>query len=112
MNRSLKAALLSGLVFPGLGQLVLGAKQRGLSFMLVAATCLGTVIVSATQTAFAILEQLGAEGKPLGIETISEAAARASTTAGTVLFNVAFYGLVLCWLAGIVDAWRTGAKAR
>ncbi len=110
MNRSLKGALLSGLVFPGLGQLVLGVKKRGWLLILAVVFCLGVIVVSATQKALAILEILAEEGKPLNIESISEAAVNASTTSGSNIFNVFFLVLVLCWLFSIVDAYRIGAR--
>lgn len=110
MKRSLKGALLSGLVFPGLGQVVLGVKKRGWLLILTAVLCLSAIIISATQKALAILESLAEEGKPLDIESISEAAARASTTSGTAIFNLFFLVLVLCWLFSIVDAYRIGNR--
>ncbi len=110
MNRSLKGALLSGLVFPGLGQVVLGVKKRGWLLILTAVFCLGAIVVSAMQKALVIIEMLAKEGKPLDIESISEAAVNASTTSGTGVFNLFFLVLVLCWLFSIVDAYRIGAR--
>jgi len=110
MNRSLKGALLSGLVFPGLGQVVLGAKKRGGLLILTVVFCLGVIVVSATQKALMILERLAEEGKPLDIQSISEAATHASTTPGTVAFNLFFLIMILCWLFSIADAYRIGAR--
>ncbi|MFV1997984.1 MAG: hypothetical protein ACC641_08215 [Acidiferrobacterales bacterium] len=110
MRQSLKGALLSGLVLPGLGQVVLGAKKRGGLLILAAVVSFSVIVVSATQKALRILEILADEGKPLDIQTIGEAATRASTTPGTVLFNVFFLLLVVCWLFSIVDAYRIGAR--
>lgn len=109
MNQSLKGMLLSGLVFPGLGQLVLGAKKRGWSLILAAILCLGIIVTSATLKALRILDTLAQEGKPLDLQSISEAAERASTTAGTVIFNLVFLVLIGCWLYSMIDAWRIGA---
>lgn len=102
--------MLSGLVLPGLGQVVLGVKKRGWLLILTAIFCFGVIVVSATQKAFAILEILAAEGKPLDIQSISEAAVQASTTSGTAVFNLFFLALILCWLFSIVDAYRIGAR--
>jgi len=40
MSNSLKAALLSGLVFPGIGQVVLKRYRRGVVLMLIVLACL------------------------------------------------------------------------
>lgn len=109
MKSSLKGALLSGLVFPGLGQVVLGAKTRGWALIVAAILCLGVIVASATHKALRILDTLAQEGRPLDIESITEAAERASTTTGTVVFNLVFLVLIGCWLFSIVDAWRSGA---
>lgn len=110
MKQSLKGALLSGLVIPGLGQVVLGAKKRGGLLIMTAVVCFGALVVSATQKALRILGTLGDEGKPLNMQTISEAATQASTTSGTTVFNLFFLALILCWLFSIIDAYRIGAR--
>jgi len=101
---------LSGLVFPGLGQVILGAKKRGGLLILAAVVFFGVIVFSATRKAFRILEILADEGKPLDFQAISEAATRAATTTGTVVFNLFFLLLVFCWLFSIVDAYRIGAR--
>lgn len=110
MKQSIKGMLLSGLIFPGLGQVLLGVKKRGWSLVLVTVFFLGAIIVTATQKALVILETLGDEGKPLDMESISEAATRASTTSGTAVFNFFLLALVFCWLFSIIDAYRIGTR--
>lgn len=110
MKQSIKGVLLSGLIFPGLGQVLLGAKKRGWLIVLTAIACLVAIVVVATQTALVVLEQLGDEGKPLNTDTISEAAIRASTESGSSLFSFFLLALLLCWLFSVVDAYRIGAR--
>lgn len=107
MNASVKAALLSGLVFPGLGQLVLGAKRRGTLLIVGTLSCLTAMIVVATRKALMILDTLAREGRPLDMQSIREAAEQASAPPGSLVFNLFLFGLVLCWLYAIVDAYRT-----
>lgn len=109
MKSSLKGALLSGLVIPGLGQVVLGANKRGWLLIIAAVFCFVVIVFSATKKALRILKTLGDEGKPLDIQSISEAATQASTTSGTAIFNLFFLFLIICWLFAIVDAYRIGA---
>lgn len=110
MKQSIKGALLSGLIFPGLGQVLLGVKKRGWLLVLTTFFFLAAIVVTATQKALVILETLGDEGKPLDMESITEAATRASTPSGTAVFNFFLLALLLCWLFSIVDAYRIGAR--
>lgn len=110
MKQSLKGALLSGLVFPGLGQVALGAKKRGWWLILTAILSFVVIVVSAVQKALAVIEKLAAEGKPLDVQSIIEVAASASTTPGSVMFNLFFLILIFCWLFSIVDAYRIGGR--
>lgn len=110
MKQSLKGALLSGLVFPGLGQVVLGAKKRGWLLILTSIFSFGVIVVSAVQKALGIIEKLAAEGKPLDVQSITEVASNASTTPGSVMFNLFFLILVFCWLFSIIDAYRVGTR--
>jgi len=58
MSKSLRAALLSGLVFPGLGQIVLEHYKRGVVLMLTVLACLSVVVVKAVQQALTILDRI------------------------------------------------------
>ena len=62
MNNSLKGAFLSGLIFPGLGQVVLKHYKRGAVIMLTVLVSLSVVAVKAVQHALAILEKIELEG--------------------------------------------------
>jgi TM2 domain-containing membrane protein YozV len=74
MNNSLKGALLSGLVFPGLGQIVLKHYKRGVVIMLMVLVSLFVVVVKAAQYALAILEKIESEGGTISLSIISNAA--------------------------------------
>ena len=110
MNNSLKGAFLSGLIFPGLGQVVLKHYKRGAVIMLTVLVSLSIVVVKAVQHALAILEKIESEGGAISMSTISDAATQASTTSGGLTFNLALLLIILCWIIGIVDAYRIGKK--
>jgi uncharacterized metal-binding protein len=110
MDNSLKGALLSGLVFPGLGQLVLKHYKRGAIIIIAVLISLFIVVVEAVQRALAILEEIQLEGSEISISSISEAASRASTTSGSLAFNLALSLAILLWIIGAVDAYRIGKK--
>ena len=110
MNNSLKGALLSGLVFPGLGQIILKHYQRGIALMVTVLVSLLVIIVKAAQQAFIILEKIELEGGPIDMSTISDAAIQSSTTSDNFIFNFVTTLIIICWIIGVVDAYRIGKK--
>jgi hypothetical protein len=108
MNNSLKGAFLSGLVFPGLGQLALKHYKRGAVIIIAVLISLSIVVAEAVQHALAILEEIQFEGGAISISSISEAATRASTASGSLVFNLALLLAILLWIIGAVDAYRIG----
>jgi TM2 domain-containing membrane protein YozV len=110
MNNSLKGALLSGLVFPGLGQIILKHYQRGIALMVTVLVGLSVIVVKATQQAFIILEKIESEGGPIDMSTISNAATQSSTTSDNFIFNFVAILIIICWIVGVVDAYRIGKK--
>ncbi len=110
MNNSLKGAFLSGLVFPGLGQLALKHYKRGAVIIIAVLISLSIVVAEAVQKALAILGEVQIEGGEISISSISEAASKASTTSGSLVFNLALSLVILLWIIGAVDAYRIGKK--
>ena len=110
MNNSLKGVFWSGLIFPGLGQVVLKRYKRGAVIMLTVLVSLSVVVVKAVQHALAILEKIESEGGAISMSTISNAASQASTASGSLTFNLVLLLVILCWIIGAVDAYRIGKK--
>ena len=108
MQNSLKGAFLSGLIFPGMGQLALKSYRRGVALVLTTTLGMGVIVIEATRTARAIIEQIEAEGGQITIETIRIAAHQATAISGNLILNAALIILTLCWLVGTVDAYRVG----
>jgi TM2 domain-containing membrane protein YozV len=110
VKNSLKGALLSGLVFPGLGQLVLKRYGRGVALMLIVMAGLFVIIRITVRQAYAVLEKINAAGGAADTETITRAAAQAATPHDTLIINLVTLLLIVCWLAGIIDAYRIGKR--
>ncbi len=110
MSNALKGALLSGLVFPGFGQVILKHYKRGIVLMLTVLAGLSVVVVKAVQQALAVLDQIKSEGGVIGMSTISKAADQASTNSDSRMVNLVLLLIVLCWIIGIVDAYMIGRK--
>lgn len=110
MNKSVKAALLSGLVFPGVGQLSIGYKKRGWLIIFVIGVCLFLIMSKIMQQAASIVEKMQASGVTLDIESIS------NKTSGLVGFsdnsslNTLLVLLILGWVSSVIDAYFLGKK--
>ncbi len=110
MSNALKGALLSGVIFPGLGQVVLKHYKRGIVLMFTVFASLMVIVLKAVQHAFTILEKIELEGGVIDIQTITNAATQASSTSDSLIYNLGLLLIVLCWIFGIVDAYRIGKK--
>jgi hypothetical protein len=110
MNNAIKGALLSGLVFPGLGQLVLRRYRRGAVIMLAVMTSLFLLIGQALQYARDILEKIELEGDVIDITAIADLATQEAARSGGGMLNLYMMFIVVCWVAGTVDAYRIGRR--
>jgi hypothetical protein len=108
MKNALKGALLSGLVFPGLGQLALKRYPRGFALLLTVLAALCVMIVTAVRQVHAILDRIETEGGLPDGDTISQAAAQA--VSGNPVITAVSLLIVVCWIAGIIDAYRIGKQ--
>lgn len=110
MKNSTKAAILSGLVFPGLGQIFLKQYKRAVVIILAVFGSMAIVIVKATQLALAILEKIAAKGGAIDMNTITNAAMQASADFSSLMINLGILSIILIWIIGTVDAYRIGKK--
>ena len=110
MKNALKGALLSGLVFPGLGQVNLRHYKRGIALMLIVSVSLLVIVVRAVLQAFTILEKIELQGRAIDMSAILNATTQTSTTSDSLLYNFLLFLIILCWIIGIVDAYRIGKK--
>ena len=107
MNKSVKAALLSGLLFPGTGHLLLKRYMRGIALCVTALLCLVIVVGNSIQIALSVRDKIESGEIPLDLQVITEVLA---ARGGPDFQIVDFAALVLvgCWIVGIVDSYRIG----
>ena len=110
MPKSLQAALLSGLVFPGAGHLLLKQYRRGWLLIIITLGALSVIVNSVVSQALAIVDRVNSGGIPYDTATIADMAAKSAETGGGMLANIALLIATACWLIGIIDAWRLGAS--
>jgi hypothetical protein len=109
MKTAAKAALLSGLVFPGLGQLYLKRYWRGTIIMLLALTGFGFIIGTATMSALDTLEKMQSQGA-VDIGAVSDLAVSA-TASSSLFYNILLLLVACCWLFSTIDAYIIGRKS-
>ncbi len=110
MTNALKGALLSGLFFPGLGQVVLKTYKRGFVLMVTVFVGMAVIVVKAVRRALTIFEKIESEGGIIDISTISNAATQATLSTDSLIVNSLLSLIIICWIFGIVDAYRIGRK--
>ena len=108
MRKSLKGALLSGLVFPGYGQFVMKHYIRGIVLMLTCLTGLVVIGVKVRQQIFIVLEKIEYVDGAIDMSEIINAVNLAGTASGDVIYRFASLLLLFCWIIGIIDAYRIG----
>ena len=107
MNIAVKAALLSGLVFPGAGQIYLKQFWRGLIMIILVMLGLIIIVGMATLSALESLKAIQMGGGTIDMNTISNLAATSSTL-NDIYYKIIFLLIACCWLFSIVDAFRIG----
>jgi hypothetical protein len=109
MKASTKAALLSALVFPGLGQMQLKRYVRGLVLMVPVLTGLGVLIVRATAGVLRALDQMQTQGGIMDPNAVSNLVA-VSSTQGDSYSSLISLGIAACWIFSVIDAYRLGKE--
>lgn len=111
MKNATKAMLLSGLVYPGLGQLVSGHVFSGIIFVLLSTTGFSILLYRIMQRAWRVMDYilpLLAE-KKLDVYSLIELLGRGSA-GGWDLENVCLIGMAFCWLLAIGHAYFVGKR--
>ncbi len=108
MRKSLKGALLSGLVFPGYGQFVMKHYIRGIALILMCLTCLVVIGAKVRQQIFIVLENIEYGDGAIDMSGILNAVNLVDTTSTDVIYRFASLLLLFCWIIGIIDAYRIG----
>lgn len=106
MDRSVKAALLSALVFPGVGQLFLKRPLRALVFLAPALAAAIYFSSAVLEPVYAIAREIGSGAMAFDPFLIQQRVEASRIDTG--MMNVAALVMVVAWVAGTVDAWLLG----
>lgn len=102
MNRSVKAALISVLVFPGAGHLYLKRGARGCLFLVPTVVAVMVFLNDAMEQASAIAGEIMAG--TMAPDPVAMAA-RLEQHGGSTLATVAAGVMIVCWIGAAVDAY-------
>jgi hypothetical protein len=108
MKRSSKAALLSGLIFPGIGHIVLKQYLRGSVLILFSLVALSVIVTRIYQQALTIVDRINSGDIPVDAGAIADMVSNSTSAADNLIENIALLVLVACWLIGIIDSYRLG----
>jgi TM2 domain-containing membrane protein YozV len=109
MKAAIKAALLSGFVFPGLGQMYLKRFKRGFTIMILVLLALGMIIRTVIVSALERLKAIESGGGIADMETISNLARIDSAHSGVNLKLILLF-VLCCWLFSVADAYKIGKE--
>ena len=108
MTRSTKAALLSGLVFPGIGHMVLKKYLRGSALIISALIASSIIVTVVIQRALTIVDRINSGDIPVETGAIAEMVSNSTNGAVSLIKNISVIVLGACWLIGIIDSYRLG----
>lgn len=106
MTKSIKAALLSTLVFPGAGHFFLKRHIRGIILTVATIASLYFLISGVVEKALQITDKIQRGQVQLDIAAITELVSAQPT--GSEVITIASYVLMIAWLIGIIDSYRIG----
>ena len=102
MKPSIKAALISALVFPGLGHFALKRRARGCCFLVPSVLAILYLLRVAATRANAMLAQIDSGALALDAQAISGQLSAPGPQ--STLVTLATVVLAVCWVGSIVDA--------
>lgn len=108
MNKASKAALLSALVFPGLGHLVVKKYWLALAVAVVSTVSLYVLVSDTISKTLQVLEKVK-QGE-IAPDVISMMTFMQQQPSDTQQLTMAFYSLIAAWIFGVGDSYRVGRK--
>lgn len=111
MQPKTKAILLNAFVLPGLGHLHLERRKIGFSLVAIVLLCIMSMSIIATLKAMNLMMDMAVQGI---IPDIQSLMGIVSSTIGSVredpVYMIFLVTIILVWLFGIFDVWRTELK--
>ena len=110
MTHAIKGALLSGLVYPGAGQLSLKHYRRAAAFIVAASTGVAVIVLQAVQRAMQIVAQFDPANAVPDVNQILLLIHRAGTPGQALIYHLALVLLAGSWGLSVLDAYLGGRR--
>jgi hypothetical protein len=110
MKTSTKAALLSALVYPGIGQLMCYAYRRATLFILSFSMTLYLYIEEVMRQYQPLINKVKSGDVALNSQALIAEMSKNPIIVDRILMSTLTYTLITFWLLAIVDAYRIGIK--
>jgi len=110
MKTSTKAALLSALIYPGIGQFVYHAYRRAVVLILLFSVAAYFYIEEVMIKYQPLVDKVKSGEIALDAQALAQEMVKNPIILDPLLVNSLTYILFICWLVGIVDAYRIGIK--
>ena len=104
----MKAALLSALVFPGLGHFSLKKPLQGSILAGIAILCLYFLLTAVVNIAQELSLKIQSGEVPLDVVKISELVSQSLTGSDGQIVNISSSVLVILWVVAVIDSFRIG----
>ena len=110
MSNAVKAVLLSVLVCPGSGHLLLKHYRRGSGIIALVVVALVILTTDAIQKAQLVATKIANGEIPLDAAAITAQIDAVTHAGGSALVDGATWVLITCWILAAVDAYRLGKQ--
>ena len=110
MRNSIKGALLSGLVFPGSGQIVQKNYIRGTALILVVSWCMFQMMVKMLKQVNELFEQIKSANIAISSDDIFSVVIKLMPDIDGPSYQALMLVMAGCWAVSVVDAWLVGQK--
>jgi len=110
MQQAIKSALLSALIFPGLGQLSAGYKKRGWLIILINCVLLYLMMSEIVQQAYNVINTMQKRGIALDVEKVSNITSSLIDFSSNSYLNSLLIIIIISWGYAIFDAYRIPGK--
>lgn len=108
MNKSLKAVLLSALVFPGLGHFSLKKPVQGFLFSGITLICIYFLLSDIYHIAQQVSLQIQQGTLPINADSINESVTQQIGDNDNGSISTSSLLLLICWVVAMIDSFRIG----
>ena len=108
MKKATKAALLSGLIFPGIGHMVLKRYLPGSALMGAALIATYVIVADVLRRAETVIDRISGGDIPVDSDALTVMISGSTDETHSLAVTISLTVLFVCWLIGIIDSYRIG----